>query len=172
MSWSRKNSTLWVRSRARSSATSPASREATPRLTLLNSAPIAQVSGSTLMQERSTPGRTTAGAAGASASVVVVLMAWPLPESSSPGAYSIDRAGLPLAKGGSGRLLEQPEDLGPAHELLAVVGRKLDEQVLQVPLDRLLTHLQRPRDLLVRQITRQELEHLALLRRERHARGG
>ena len=52
MSWSRKNSTLCLSSSARISATSPASREATPRFTLESSAPIVQVSGSTLMEPR------------------------------------------------------------------------------------------------------------------------
>src|SRR4030095_4409736 len=44
--------TLCLSSNARISATSPGSREATPRFTLLNSAPIVQVSGSTLLEPR------------------------------------------------------------------------------------------------------------------------
>jgi hypothetical protein len=48
-------------SSARISATSAGSRDATPRLTLLSSAPMAQVSGSTLIESGSDAARTTAG---------------------------------------------------------------------------------------------------------------
>ena len=61
MSWSRKNSTRCLSSSARISATSAGSRDATPRLTLLSSAPMAQVSGSTLIESGSDAARTTAG---------------------------------------------------------------------------------------------------------------
>jgi hypothetical protein len=46
------NSTRYLSSRPRISATSSGSREATPRLTLLSSAPMAQVKGSTLSDPR------------------------------------------------------------------------------------------------------------------------
>ena len=44
-------------------ANSASSRDASPRFTSCNSAPIAQVSGSTLIEDSSAPARTTAGAA-------------------------------------------------------------------------------------------------------------
>src|SRR5262245_1679637 len=71
MSWSRKNSTRCLSSSARISATSPASRDATPRLTLESSAPIVHVIGSTLIEPRF---ETTAGASRTVA--VVMLFPW------------------------------------------------------------------------------------------------
>src|SRR5215470_5908094 len=52
MSWSRKKTTLCLSSSARISATSSGERDATPRLTFESSAPIVQVSGSTLIEPR------------------------------------------------------------------------------------------------------------------------
>src|SRR6516164_5817577 len=52
MSWSRKKSTLCLSRSARISATSSGVREATPRLTFDNSAPIVHVSASTLIEPR------------------------------------------------------------------------------------------------------------------------
>ena len=68
MSWSRKNSTLCFSSSARISAMRSASRAAAPRLTLQSSAPIVQVSGSTLIE----PCRATCAGAGVAVAVAVM----------------------------------------------------------------------------------------------------
>jgi hypothetical protein len=64
MSWSLKNSTLYFKSNEVISDISTGSREATPKLTLLSSAPMAQVSGSTRIEFCSAAADTTAGAVG------------------------------------------------------------------------------------------------------------
>ena len=67
---------LCFSSSARISATSSASREATPRFTLESSAPIVQVSGSTLIEVFSDFALTTAGASGAAVDCDIVRSPW------------------------------------------------------------------------------------------------
>jgi hypothetical protein len=62
MSWSRKNSTLYFKSSALISDMSAGSRDAAPKLTLLSSAPMLQVSGSALIEFCSVPADMIAGA--------------------------------------------------------------------------------------------------------------
>src|SRR6476469_7633118 len=64
MSWSLKNSTLYFKSNELISDIITGSREATPKLTLLSSAPMVQVSGSTRIEFCSAAADTTAGAVG------------------------------------------------------------------------------------------------------------
>src|SRR6516164_2558888 len=62
MSWSLKNSTLYFNSNELISDISAGSREATPKLTLLSSAPMLQVRGSTRIEFCSAAADTSAGA--------------------------------------------------------------------------------------------------------------
>src|SRR5215469_9994623 len=64
MSWSLKNSTLYFNSNELISDISAGSREATPKLTLLSSAPMLQVRGSTWIELCSAAADTIAGAVG------------------------------------------------------------------------------------------------------------
>src|SRR5215472_12281798 len=64
MSWSLKNSTLYFKSSELISDISPESREATPKLTLLSSAPMVHVRGSTRIEFCSAAGGTIDGAVG------------------------------------------------------------------------------------------------------------
>src|SRR6476661_11288429 len=64
MSWSLKNSTLYFKSNEVISDMITGSREATPKLTLLSSAPMVQVSGSTRIESCSAAADTVAGAVG------------------------------------------------------------------------------------------------------------
>src|SRR5258707_2136966 len=64
MSWSLKNSTLYFKSNELISDISAGSREATPKLTLLSSAPMVQVRGSTRIEFCSAAADTIAGAVG------------------------------------------------------------------------------------------------------------
>ena len=62
MSWSLKNNTLYFNSSALISDITTASREATPKLILLSSAPMLQVSGPTRIEFCSAAADTVAGA--------------------------------------------------------------------------------------------------------------
>ena len=62
MSWSLKNNTLYFKSNELISDISAGSREATPKLMLLSSAPMLQVSGSTRIEFCSAAADTIAGA--------------------------------------------------------------------------------------------------------------
>src|SRR6516225_551511 len=64
MSWSLKNSTLYFKSNELISDIRPGSREATPKLTLLSSAPMVHVRGSTRIEFCSAAAGTIDGAVG------------------------------------------------------------------------------------------------------------
>src|SRR5262245_32256944 len=199
MSWSRKKRTLCLRSKARISATRSASREATPRFTLLSSAPMLQVSCSTLIELFSAPARTTAGAPCSDLVSTMFVIACSPARSRATRLDRLERSGAPCtaahtlrrlrgrprpsppraegAAGGPGRAdpgsagrLEQAEELGAADDVLARAGGELAEQVLEVPLDSLLAHFHGEGDLLVREVAGEQLENLPFLWSEHHAR--
>src|SRR5438552_11617071 len=139
MSWSRKNSSRCLRRSARISAARPASREAAPRFTWLSPAPIAQVSGSTLIESGSEPARTKAGDAGVWMVMLLSPRGWAVQRQPSLNARL---GGAPLrhppnAQGGRDLRLgfQQAEDACARHHLLARAGVELGEEVLHVPLD-------------------------------------
>src|SRR5262245_15169102 len=135
MSWSRKKSTLCFSSSARISAIRPGSREATPRFTLESSAPMAQDRGSTLIKYGSGTDGTTAGARTGLAVAVVIdssPLGWVAACRQRPMETNLvtgGRRGPTLGAGGGGasggRGVDQPEDAGPQHQLLARAGVQL-----------------------------------------------
>src|SRR5215510_11742771 len=199
MSWSRKKRTLCLSRRARTSATRSGSREATPRFTLLSSAPMAQVSCSTLIELFSAPARTTAGAPRSDVDSTMFVIACSPARSRATSLDRLERSGAPCtaaytlrrlrgrprpsppraegAAGAGGRSdpgsagrFEQAEELGAADDVPASAGGELAEQVLEVPLDRLLADFHGEGDLLVREVAGEQLENLPFLRGEHHAR--
>src|SRR5690349_16314072 len=178
MPWRRKKRTRCFINSARISATSPTSRDAAPRSTLRSSAPIAHVSGSTWIEPR-LAARTTAVAVGVETAMARNLLSWPRKRPSGSEIRDRGRRLPPLRRGGRegappapSRLdgLEQPQDVRARDDLFARPGVELGEQVLDVPLDGLFADLHRAADLLVGEVACEQLEHLALLRSQRHAR--
>ena len=59
--------------------------------------------------------------------------------------------------------LADAEQAGAVEEVLAIAGIELAEQVLQVPLHRLVANAQRQRNLLVGEVAGKKMQHLPLL---------